>query len=143
MRDMHRPILFSGTATNANVISRTGHEEKPIGVELDHETADYIYHNILSDAPSDYIGEVTGYNSRTFKGRIFVATEHRILSFFLEETCRSASDLLLITRSLTADTQKGEQYARFRKIRFRALTYKSKSGRLKSFRIISVAPLQA
>jgi hypothetical protein len=135
---MHRPILFSKTASTATFISTKEKHSYIIGIELNAETADYINNNIRSDTTLRYSGEVTGYNSNSCKGRIYVESERRILSSFLDERCRSASDLFAITNSLTANAQNSERYESYAKIQFEAFAFRSKSGRIKSLHIVSI-----
>jgi hypothetical protein len=138
IRDIHRPIAFSQTAATANFWLEDGRTKTKIGVDLDEETADYVNNSIRSESTSIYIGQVTGYNTNNYKGRVYVESERRIISFFLDEKCRTADNLFIITNSLTAAAQHSPQYEEYAKVEFEAYTYRSKSGRIKSFHIIAV-----
>ena len=144
VRDMHRPIMFSKTANIGALTSQTQSGTRRIGVELTPETGEYIFFTLESDSIFDYEGEVTGYNINTYKGRIYVPSEQRILSFVLGEQCRSAAVVETIIRSLSfASTNIEGSISPSGLIAFRAFAYRSRSGRLKGFRIVSVSPLSS
>jgi hypothetical protein len=140
IRDMHRPLYFSRTAELGKILSNAGPREKALGVDMNEETAEYLYTTVIRSGAEEYIGEVYAYHTATYKDRIYVRSVNRIIGFVLDESCRPPDDLFTITNSLTANAKRnGEHFNQYSFIKFIALTFKSKSGRLKSFRITSVA----
>jgi hypothetical protein len=72
-----------------------------IGPPLDAETFEYIHEVFADEDPVVVAGRVSSYNSNTFKGRIYVASEGRPIAFELSEGARSNTMVRLIVASLS------------------------------------------
>lgn len=98
--DMHRPIVGSKTAVNANLVARVGPKSFDIGRGFDINTYEYAAYTREQEEKIYVRGMVSSYNTNTFKGRVFLLDEGRPVSFELSEGARSSSALDLITSSL-------------------------------------------
>lgn len=137
IREMHRPIVFSETASEAKLVAKIRGTEKPIGPPLDQETYDYIADTHQSEAPQYFEGWVSSYNMNTFKGRIYLSEAGRPVPFTLSEDLRTARKVALVTTSLTANAQErlsgdGKRYVS-------AFRNETTTGRLKSIHITEIA----
>jgi hypothetical protein len=136
IKEMHRPIVRSKTATSANITSATDHIFIPLTTTLNHDTYEYIDITREDDTPIRFEGYVSSYNINTFNGRIFVPVEGRPVPFKLSEGARNVRIVSLITASLAENaSSRASLDAIITCIGFRNV---SKSGRLKSYRIIDV-----
>ena len=136
IKEMHRPIIWSKTATSANVSSTIDGVVIPLAATLDADTYEYMDITREEDTPLHFDGYVSSYNINTFKGRIFVPDEGRPVAFQLSESARHARVISRITASLAENaTSRASLKAIITCVGFRNV---SKSGRLKSFRIIDV-----
>lgn len=136
--DIHRPISKSETATIAKIITIFPSEKIPVGPELTLETFDYISEEFTSNEPVVIEGRISSYNSNTYKGRIYVATEGRPIPFELEEFCRTNSVIGLVTASLSASAVKDYENEGST-IYCRVFRYISRSSHLKRYKIIEVS----
>jgi len=136
IRDMHRPIVWSETAHSATLSSQTDPRRVPLTPTLDRRSYEYMIFTLEENTPTEFIGRISSYNMNTYKGRIHVDSEGRTIPFELSELARSRGDISLITRSLAlnADARTRED-AYISCVGFRNT---SRSGRLKSYRIIEV-----
>jgi hypothetical protein len=137
IREMHRPISKSETATKAVLTTKIGRRTREIAHPLTHATYEYISYTERSLESFEYVGRVSSYNINTFKGRIYVESEGRPVPFELGDTARGARSILAITTSLRANSQKSRREEA--DIYFDAFRNVSRSGRLKSFLIIGIS----
>lgn len=134
IRDMHRPIVVSGTASEAVVIGGVGAIKKPLSPKMNSKTFEYINFTKTDDKPSQILGMVSSYNINTYKGRVFIADEGRTIPFELADSAKMTQTINVILHSLTANAQ--QQMAGEAVIKFIALKNLSRSGQIKSFYII-------
>jgi hypothetical protein len=136
IKEMHRPIIWSKTATSANVSSTIDDALIPLTPTLDADTYEYMDITREEDPPIRFDGHVSSYNINTFKGRIFVPDEGRPVAFQLSESARNARVISRITASLAENaTSRASLKGIITCVGFRNVR---KSGRLKSYRIIGV-----
>jgi hypothetical protein len=131
--EMHRPIVKSETASTARIISRHNGEEISVGPELTPATYDYIHFTTRSENPFQETGRVSGYDSNTYKGRIYLPRGGRPVPFALGETARKARDVKIVTDNLAENAQ-----GRYAEMRFIAFHDLSRTGRLKRLLIIEI-----
>lgn len=134
--DMHRPIVKSKTAVRALI-----KKEDDVKLEYDFpiinkESYDYISYTETSKVPKTLIARVTSYNLNTYRGRAyFPDLGNRTISFSLAEQCRTISNVLKLTNSLTKTAEssgtEGHIYLTF-------LRNESSTGRIKSIYVINV-----
>ncbi|MDG4884331.1 hypothetical protein [Mesorhizobium sp. WSM4884] len=137
IRELHRPISHSGTAATAILgESQSGIIIRKTGPTLDRNTFEYIDVTNLSSDQKTYTGKVSSYNSNTYKGRIYIEDEGRPVPFTLAEVSRDARAVSKIVGSLSANAL--DRFDQNAEIRFSALRYESKNGRLKGFLILRV-----
>lgn len=134
VRNMHRPIVNSGTAINAKISAKIGTKITPMGPLLTADTFEYLDFTRRIDEPLDIVGRVSSYNSNTFKGRIFVPKEGRPIPFELAYETRSDRDVAIVTGSLSANAGRRNRGD----IRCVAFASVSRTGRLKSYFIVEI-----
>jgi len=138
IKEIHRPIYKTKTASKASIISNVQGVHTPLRVQLTQDTYDYIHEVFVQEDPEIIRGRISSYNSNTFKGRIYVAKEGRPISFELSKNARSENSLKLIIASLSAYVHKDfeNQWCDIY-----CIVYKntSRSGQLKSYTITTVS----
>jgi hypothetical protein len=138
MHEIHRPIYKSGSATKASVSAYVGARRVPLQTAFTLETWQYIHETRTSDAPQQFIGRVSSYNSNTYKGRIYVEEFGRPVSFELGEHTRDERVVELVTTSLQTNALRRFNDAEGI-VHFSAFLRTSRSGRLKSLLITHVS----
>jgi hypothetical protein len=136
IRDMHRPIVKSQTASEAKIIATIGSTVREVGKPLNYETYEYVAYTDRGNDAFQFVGRVSSYNSNTFKGRVYVANEGRPVPFELSDMARGIDSVAKITASLAAYAQRKPRDEG--NIVFNALRNNSRSGRLKNLYIIDI-----
>ena len=131
--EMHRPIVKSETANTARIFATEDGKERPFGPALTRETYEYIHFTTRSEHPLEQIGRVSGYDSNTYKGRVFLAGEGRPVPFELAPSVRSRLAIQLITDNLASNAQ-----GRYVDLRFLAFRDLSRTQRLKRLFVVEV-----
>ncbi|MBS1068831.1 DUF7946 domain-containing protein [Gluconobacter cerinus] len=131
LEDMHRPIIFSETANSANVLSIERNSKKKIGVTLNRDTYDHIGEEIIGSKIEYFSGNISGYNSNSFSGRVYIPELNRIIPFEITESSRSKVNIRKITHSLSVNAQRGDNHLVLSDIVFYGLKVNTKTGRLK------------
>lgn len=137
IKDMHRPIVASKTASTGRV-EYEYRREKGVFRKFSPQTYDYLHITKTEDKPRLLTGKVSSYNINTYKGRIFLDEERRPVPFTLHEGARTTPQIALITGSLDSNAIKrldgsaDVKVAAFRKI--------SATGRLKELVVSEVFP---
>ncbi|MER9615600.1 hypothetical protein [Mesorhizobium sp. M0207] len=135
VKDMHRPIHGSRTASRADISSIYRRDVQAIA-SLDAETYDYVRLTTQVEHPLEFIGRVSSYNINTFRGRIYVQEERRPIPFELAETCRDFLTIQMITHSLQNNAR--DRLAVEGEIRLTAFRFESSTGRLKRLLVTRV-----
>lgn len=136
IREMHRPIIKSGTATSAKLNFRVGSTQVPFRGPLDSKTFEYISQTKRLEMPEGIRGFVSSYNMNTFKGRIFIQEEKRPIPFELAAEAQTRSGIKKITESLGLNAV--DRFEESAEIEIRAFKNVSKTERLKSLYIVQV-----
>ena len=138
IREMHRPIYKTRTATDAVITGNYSGRENKLKTTLTLETFDFIHETRTADTPDVLEGRVSSYNSNTFKGRIYVAAFARPVSFELQPNARSQRSIRLITTSLRHSALKrfNEPGSLVHCVAFQNM---SRTGHLKSLTISKVS----
>jgi len=131
--EMHRPIVKSETATEARISVAGEGRDRPFGPTLTRDTYEYIHFTTRSESPSEMIGRISGYDSNTYKGRVFLSDEGRPVPFELAQSVRSPLAIQLITNNLASNAQ-----GRYAKLRFLAFRDVSRTHRLKRVIVVEV-----
>lgn len=137
IREMHRPIYASKSATSAMVeynFKRLKRTSEPLTIE----TFEYIDVTTLDEVPSVVVGKVSSYNLNSFKGRLYSETERRPVPFILHESARSTPNVGRITRSL--DSNATRRLDGTADIKVTAFRNTSVTGRLKNLVITEIEP---
>lgn len=141
LTDIHRPIVKTGTALEARITAARGVKDIPVGPTFDSDTYDYIYEAFAAEHPEVISGRVSSYNSNTFKGRLYVATEGRSVAFELSQTTRFDAPVRLIVASLSVNALK-DYKSEWSTVHCAVIRNTSRSGHLKSYTIIHVSHTQ-
>lgn len=137
--DMHRPIVKSETAVRAEITGTIGGRSLKFDHPLSRSTFEFARETITSEAPSEFVGRVTSYNTNTYKGRIYVPNSGRPIPFKLTTDARDLRSVSLVTESLVANGQDPEhQNFRAGFIICKAFKNTSRSGQLKSIDVVEV-----
>jgi hypothetical protein len=136
IREMHRPIVRSETATQAKLTTIVGQITRTVGRPFTSESYEYINFTEQGESPSRYVGWVSSYNINTYKGRVYVPKHQRPIPFELAESTRSRRAIGAITSSLSANAQSRRQGEG--SISFDAFENRSRSGQLKSLFITRI-----
>lgn len=136
--EIHRPIVKTQTAKTAIIRAHLGGEEQPVGTTFSSETYYYIKEEHESVRPEELSGYVSSYNRNTFKGRIFIPSEERPITFELKEECQDFDSIEVVARSLYLNAV-GNNSDPDALIYFRAFLIRSRSGQLKSLKVVEVS----
>lgn len=137
IKNMHRPIVASHTATDATIISPHKGVARQIGPVLNADTFDYINFTRRDDFTTNVRGRISSYNMNTYKGRVFAMAEQRPIPFELSETARTISAIELVTNSLAMNAQ--GSHLPEAEIQLSAYCNYSRSGRLKGLLVVGVS----
>ena len=124
--EMHRPIVWSETASKAQIVAHHKGHSFPVGPTMTQETYRYINFTTRSKAALEEVGRISGYDSNTYKGRMYLHSELRSVPFELSEDARTIGNIRIITNNLAANAQGRET-----DIRVRALRETSRTDQLK------------
>lgn len=136
LRQCHRPIVFSESATNAQVNWITGSRRGALDGFFDAETYEYIARTIRSSDLQDFVGSVSSYNMNTFRGRIYIESMQRTIPFELSEAARGSKAQALIAGSLYENTVRSGVFSN--QVVLRGFRNDSVNGRLKSVYVVEV-----
>lgn len=141
--NLHRPIFKSRSALEAQITVSYGGNPIPVGDALNMSTFEYLRESFIDDTPTLVEGRVSSYNSNTFKGRIYVASEGRPISFELSDEVRSDTIVRMVTRSLSVNAVK-EYEEHGSTVYCKVLRLTSRAGYLKGYTILDLSdePLQ-
>lgn len=133
--EMHRPIVWSGTALSARIYIN-GDRDKRVGPRLSPETYEHAKRTVEFKTPDLFVGMVSSYNANTFKGRIFIPEQGRPIPFELSDVVRNRNVIKEVTGSLSQNAlSRSNSQGR---IGLKAFRRESSSGRLKSSYVIEV-----
>lgn len=137
IKQMHRPIVESETATSALIYNGNGTAKTQIGPTLTSESFEYLNYSAESERPADHKGKVSSYNANTYKGRVYIAKHNRPVPFILADNARTENNVAKITDSLSENAK--TKFQGGGEIGFNAFSVTSKNGRLKSIIILQVS----
>ncbi len=136
IKDMHRPIVKTGTANGARIITSFGGQSREISTCLNKDTYQHIATTEESEAPEYFTGRISSFDSNTNKGRIFVPKEARTIPFILIENQYTDMYRDLVGMSLMHNIR--NRKSNDGNIRFHAFKLTSRTGTLKSLNVIEV-----
>lgn len=136
VRDMHRPIISSQSATKASIYRVDRSKPISIGQTLDYQSYNYMMEIKPRSTNGYFQGKISSYNLNTFKGRVFLLDEGRPVSFELAEDSRNLRTISLITESLSANA--GSRDLDIGLIGFTGIALETRTGRLKNIIIEGV-----
>ena len=136
--EMHRPIFKTQTAETAKIYTKLHNRRVPLTATFSMDSFQYIIEEYAEEGHISISGFVSSYNSNTFKGRIYVPTEGRPISFALEKSAQNEESIQLIVDSLRANALRGYN-AEPSEIYCIAKRITTRGGTLKSYMIFAVA----
>lgn len=134
IKQIHRPIIETKTATRAEIFAVTAHGMRRLGPPLTEETFERMQ-LIEKSRESDLEGRVSSYNINTFRGRIYVDDEQRPIPFELTDVSRDPKSVATVAASLSRNATSRDRAS---DISFRALRITTKTGRLKTLLITHI-----
>jgi len=139
IQEMHRPIVKSETAEQAQIFYNLNGEDIPFEAPLTVSSYEYIRHTHQSDRPETVQGKVSSYNINTFKGRIFIPDEGRPISFTLSDGAKTPANINKIMNNMTMNARErfGSE-VNSGLLSLEVLKNSSRSGRLKSYYVLEV-----
>jgi hypothetical protein len=137
IREMHRPISKSETATKGRLITKVDANTAPLRHPLTIKTYEHIAFTERSPETTDFVGRISSYNINTFKGRAYIGREGRPVPFELSENARDDASVATITGSLSLNARDRKDEAA--DIEFVAFENRSRSGRLKSLYVTQIS----
>lgn len=138
LRQCHRPIVFSETATNAQIRWRLPARSGIMDGFFDRETYEYVSQTLRREDIEDFQGNISSYNVNTFKGRIYIKAMQRTVPFEIAPEARSPIALRAIVGSLYENSSREKLFSE--EVVLRGFRNESVSGRLKSIYTIMVNP---
>lgn len=138
--EMHRPIYKTKTATSAAISTKINNQIVPLNPTLSLDTFQYIIEELTEEQCHIVCGFVSGYNSNTYKGRLYVPEEKRSIPFILTEVTRGELEIQLVVDSLKSnalrkfDVEQSQVFCKVHRVT-------SKSGQLKSYKIVAISSL--
>lgn len=139
VREMHRPIIKSETATSAKILTQANGRVAHLSCPLNTETYGYVSYTEEGTTIETIIGMVSSYNINTFKGRMFVPEERRPIPFELANSARDVASVEKIMQSMTMNAR--DRFANSNnngQVNCSVLKNLSRTGRLKSYFILEV-----
>lgn len=131
LEDMHRPIVFSETAKAARITSIENGNKKKIGIALNKSTYYHLGEEYIGTEIENFSGNISGYNSNSFTGRVYLPHLRRIVPFEIAQESRGRKNIKKITDSLSINAQREDGHLVLSDINFRGIEIKTKGGKLK------------
>lgn len=129
--DLHRPIVASESATQAEIMAYIGRSApRRVGPLMSELTYEYLATTVRDDRDNVIEGVVSSFNINTFKGRIFSYEDQRPIPFELGEDARDRASLVAITTSLRSNAS--DRFNRMGGVRLTVTRLESSTGRLKA-----------
>jgi hypothetical protein len=135
IKEIHRPIVKSGTAQTGVIVDTTAKRRSLVGQEFNEETFDYMSATETDPESIVLTGRVSSYNINTYHGRIYLGNHLRPVPFELDESAQRFQDVSLIVNSLANNAR---SLRNGRDIKFVAYIKRSRNGRIKSLFVTSV-----
>lgn len=137
LAEMHRPITKSQSATSAELVqNRPANPPRPIGPPMSQQTYDFLRYAEKDRHPISVMGKVSSYNLNSFKGRIFCFDEERLISFTLDESCRTPSAIKQIVGSLRANAVGTNDESSI--LHLHVISERRRTGSVRSYRVLQV-----
>lgn len=138
IKDMHRPIAMTGTASTAAISMSAGSSQIPLSTRLSISTFEFMSETRKSNNSERVVGRISSYNSNTFKGRIYIKNIGRPVGFEIAQQARTKQAVQAVTASLhlNANGMSDRPGALVSMVVFRL---ESKAGHLKSLLATAVA----
>jgi len=92
LKEMHRPIYSTETASRLKIIGNYGDEDKPLSSIFTRETYNYIREEKIKNDTVEIEGLISSYNINTGYGRIYVSILGRTVPFELQNVVLNNKD---------------------------------------------------
>lgn len=137
IKKMHRPIVKSKTANNAELNCEVNGRAKSSLAILNGSTFDYVSKTIKSELYDIVKVKVSSYNINTFMGRVFSDDfGNRTVPFTLMDSAKRGDQISKIIGSMSANA--AEKRSDLGYIYFECRKYESVTGRLKGLMVSNV-----
>ena len=134
IKEMHRPIVQSGTAESAKFSIVRNSKIVPLQTELSKETFEALDFERRTTTTKTFEGMVSSYNVNTKTGRLYIKELARTVSFKIADslTSRNISRRLARNMELLAA---GDGYS---PLKFEAYQNQSRNGRLRWLLVVNI-----
>lgn len=137
IKEMHRPIYKTNTATKAEISAKVHNETEILSTSLDYETYMYIKTENINSKEVLVHGYISSYNINTFTGRIYTTEVNRAVPFELSYYLKNERKIIkLIVNSLRESALKVKER---KKLKCLVQKVESVKGKLKKYIIISMS----
>lgn len=136
--EIHRPIYKNKTATQANIVSHVGIQERPVGASFTFETFQYMNEEFTDPEIETIEGKVASYSNNSYTGRIYVSYEGWAVPFEISEISRGENNIRLLVASLSVNAIK-DYSNEWSTVYCKIYKTNARSGRLKRYVIVDVS----
>ena len=137
IKEMHRPIYQTNTATKAEISAKINTTTKMLSTSLDYETYMHIKTENVNTKEVLIHGYISSYNINTFNGRIYTTEVNRAVPFELSYYLKNEKKVIrLIVNSLRENALKVKEH---KKLKCLVQKVESVKGKLKKYIIISIS----
>lgn len=137
IRDMHRPIVASRTASEAGITSSVRDGVRHYPYSLSAQSLENIRGRIRANNYLEYFGRISSYNINTYKGRIYISDYKRPIPFELLESARTPNSVDAIIRSMANNV--GSNSSRAGVANILAYPVETEAGRLRSLQVVAAS----
>lgn len=138
VREMHRPIYKSKTASKATIKTKQDDYTNQTSQPLSYSTYEFIKQSVISEGTESLSGKVSSYNINTYKGRVYIPRFNRPISFVLDHDCRNSEAIKTIMWSMSENSLRNSNTGTIYLV---AYAIRSKNGYLKEILVTGVSNL--
>jgi hypothetical protein len=136
IKEMHRPIYQTRTATKATISATVNDTILPISSSLSMDTYTHLKEELISSKETIIQGYISSYNVNTYKGRIYVPKEGRPIPFELSESIRDNRTVEIIVDNLSKNALNDQN---IKKIECTVFEVTSNSAKLKRYIVKNIS----
>jgi antitoxin component of RelBE/YafQ-DinJ toxin-antitoxin module len=130
IKEMHRPIYQTQTATKATISAIVNNKSLPISSQLSLDTYAHLKEELISSEEKTVEGYISSYNINTYKGRIYIPTEGRPIPFELSESIKNKKTVEIVVDNLSKNALNAQD---IKKIKCIVFEVRSNSAKLKRY----------
>ena len=136
IKEMHRPIYQTRTATKATISAMVNDTLLPISSSLSMDTYAHLKEELISSEEKIVKGYISSYNINTYKGRIYIPKEGRPIPFELSESIKDKRTVEIIVDNLSKNALDDQD---IKKIKCTVFEVTSNSAKLKRYIVKNIS----